>query len=289
MTQPIRRGFADISTGQVHYRTTGEGRDLILLHMTNLSSRAFLKVMPLLKGFRCWAPDFPGFGQSDPLPGQPDMDAFARAIIEFMDQSGISQAHVFGLHAGNKVGATMAAHWPDRVGRLVLSGLTHSLITDQSKRMAAVPDFGRKLKETKKFSPDERNLNDWALLFGKLSKIWWRPSVAGNPDAGAAEINLLEDEILDLLQGRLGFGAFYRASWAFDVGELLSRVTVPALVIELATRREAHLGLQGPVIEKLMPDCRSVVVEMHDYDLLYGRPQVLAGHLTNFLDGGLVV
>ena len=192
MTQPIRRGFADISTGQVHYRTMGEGRDLILLHMTNLSSRAFLKVMPLLKGFRCWAPDFPGFGQSDPLPGQPDMDAFARAIIEFMDQSGISQAHVFGLHAGNKVGATMAAHWPDRVGRLVLSGLTHSLITDQSKRMAAVPDFGRKLKETKKFSPDERNLNDWALLFGKLSKIWWRPSVAGNPDAGAAEINLLE-------------------------------------------------------------------------------------------------
>ena len=48
--------------------------------------------------------------------------------------------------------------------------------------------------------------------------------MAGNPNAGAAEINLLEDEILDLLEGRLGFGAFYRASWAFDVGELLSQL-----------------------------------------------------------------
>ena len=283
MAHQIRRGFADTSTGQVHYRTRGEGGDLVLLHMTNLSSRAFRNVMPLLDGFRCWAPDFPGFGQSDALPGQPDMEAFAGSVIEFMDQVGISKAHVFGLHAGNKVGATMAALWPDRVGKLVLSGLTHSLITDQSRRMAAVPDFGRKQKETRKSSPDERNINDWALLFGKLNRIWWRPSVAGNPNAGAAEINLLEDEILDLLEGRLGFGAFYRASWAFDVGELLARVTVPALVIELATRREAHLGLQGPVIEKLMPDCRSVVEEMHDYDLLYGRPQVLAGHLARFL------
>lgn len=283
MEAVIRRAFADLGHGQLHYRSAGEGQDLLLLHMTNISSRAFAHVMPLLAGFRCWAPDLPGFGQSDPLPGKPEIRDFAQAIVDFMDARGISRAHVFGLHAGNKVGATLAAEWPARVGKLVISGLTHSLITEQASRMAAVPDFGRKLKETRKEASDERDIHDWALLFGKLSRLWWRPSVAGNPHAGAADFALLQDEILDLLEGRRGFGAFYRASWAFDVAQMLARVEAPTLVVELVTRQEKHLGLQGPVIEKLMRDCRSVALEMHDYDLLYHRPQVLAGQLQTFL------
>lgn len=279
----IRRGFADLKHGQLHYRVSGQGPDVLLLHMTNLSSRAFSRVMPRLEGLRCWAPDLPGFGQSEALPGRPEIRDFAQAIADFMDAVGIARAHVFGLHAGNKVGATLAACWPDRVGKLVLSGLTHSLITDQSRRMSAVPDFGRKLKETRKTSPEDIDIHDWSLLFGKLSRLWWRPSVVGNPEAGTAQFRVLEDEILDLLEGRAGFGAFYRASWAFDVGDMLAKVAAPTLVVELVTRQEKHLGLQGPVIEKLMPDCRSVALEMHDYDLLYHRPDALVAQLRAFL------
>ena len=284
MSMQITRGLATTPAGQLHYRVAGEGPPLLLLHMTNLSSRAYLRLMPLLPMFRTYAPDLPGFGYSDPLDGQPDLQRFAQSVIHFMDELGIQKAHIFGLHAGNKVGAAMAAHWPERVDKFVLSGLTHSLISDQSKRMAAVPDYAHKLHETKKLVEPGLNLKDWALLYGKLAKLWWRPSVVGRDVVSGQELALLEDEILDLLQSRQGYGMFYRASWAFDVGATLAQVMAPSLVVELVTRREEHLGLQGPVLEKLMPNCRALAVQMNDYDFLYRQPQVLAGHLHEFLD-----
>ncbi len=283
MSTQITRGLASTPGGQIHYRVAGDGPPLLLLHMTNLSSRAYLRLMPLLPAFRTYAPDLPGFGASDPLEGETDLRRFAQSLIHFMDELGIERAHVFGLHAGNKVGAAMAAYWPERVDRFVLSGLTHSLISDQSRRMAAVPDYARKLRETKKVVEPGLTLKDWALLYGKLAKLWWRPSVVGKDTVSDGELSLLEDEILDLLQSRRGYGTFYRASWAFDVGATLAQVMAPSLVVELVIRSESHLGLQGPVLEKLMPNCRAVAVEMNDYDLLYRHPQVLAGHLCEFL------
>jgi len=56
-------------------------------------------------------------------------------------------------------------------------------------------------------------------------------------------------------------------------------------VIELATPHEAHLGRQAPVLEKLMPNCRSVTVEMNGGDLLYRHPEVLARCISEFLSG----
>jgi pimeloyl-ACP methyl ester carboxylesterase len=279
----MKRGIADTRQGQLHYHTAGDGPPLLLLHPTNLSSRFFLKVMPLLPAFRTYAPDLPGFGYSDPIRDQPDIRAFARTVSEFMDALGLQKAHVFGLHAGNKIGAVLAQYWPQRVERFMLAGMTHSLISDQSKRLASIPDYAHKLHETQKAADRGLNLKEWAIIFNNLSKIWWRPGAIGKNEVTDQDLRQLEDEVIDLLHGRQGYGAFYRASWAFDIGETLAKVTAPTLVIELATPREAHLGRQAPVLEKLMPNCRSVTVEMNDSDLLYHHPEILARHITEFL------
>lgn len=283
MTSTIRHGYADTPRGQLHYRVCGEGPPLLLLHSTNLSSRAYLRLMPLLRGYTVYAPDLLGFGYSDPLQGVPDMNAFAQMVIDFMDALGIKRAHVFGLHAGNKIGAMLASTWPQRVERYIIAGMTHSLISDQGKRLASVPDYAHKLRETQKVVEPGLDLRDWALLFDKLSRIWWRPKTINREQVADAGLRELEDEVLDLLHGRQGYGAFYRASWAFDIGAALKRVAAPSLVIELVIKREAHLARQGPVLEKLMADCRSVIIEMSDNDLLYRHPELLAGHMSEFL------
>jgi len=279
----MKRGLADTPQGQLHYHTAGDGPALILLHPTNLSSRFFLKVMPLLPAFRTYAPDLPGFGYSDPIQGKPDIQTYAQAVIEFMDAMRIPRAHVFGLHAGNKIGAVMARYWPDRVERLILAGMTHSLISDQTKRLASIPDYAHKLHETQKAFDPSLNLREWAIIFSNLSKIWWRPKTINKNEIADIDLRILQDEVVDLLHGRQGYGAFYRASWAFDIGETLAQVQARTLVMELATPREARLGRQAPVLEKLMPDCRSVTVEMNDSDLLYHHPDLLARHISEFL------
>ena len=283
ITKP-KRGLADTPAGQLHYRVCGDGPPLVLLHMTNLSSRGFAGLMPLLAGFRTYAVDLPGFGYSDALEGRPDIRAFAQSVVHFMDAVGIAKAHVFGMHAGNKIGAMLAACWPERVERFILAGMTHSLITDQSKRLAAVRDHAHKLRESQKAADPGLDLEDWALLFSKVTSLWWRPKVIAKPSVTAADLRRLEDEVFDLLHGRRGYGAFYLASWVIDMAGILPQIAAPTLVIELATPGEAHLGPQAPVLEKLLPNCRSVTIEMDGTDLLYEQPALLARHINEFLN-----
>ncbi len=281
----IKRGLAVTPEGQLHYHVAGDGPPLVLLHATNLSSRSYLGLMPLLKGFRTYAVDLPGFGYSDPLEGTLDLRTFALCIVHFMDALGIDKAHLFGLHAGNKIGAVLAAGWPQRVTRFVLAGMTHSLISDQPKRLASVPDYNSKLNKTRKATNPGLQLKDWGALFSSLASIWWRPELVGKDAVSSVDLGQLEDEVLGLLHGRQGCATFYPASWVLDVGETLKKVTTPTLVIEIATQREAHLGRQAPVIEKLMPNCRTVTVDMNitGTDLLYRHPGILARHIVEFL------
>lgn len=59
-------------------------------------------------------------------------------VIDFMDNQEIERAHLLGLHTGNKIGAAIAAGWPQRISSLMIAGHTHSLIADPQSRDAAI-------------------------------------------------------------------------------------------------------------------------------------------------------
>jgi hypothetical protein len=50
--------------------------------------------------FTCIAPDTPGFGQSDPLPGQSEIADFADALGEFVNALGLARCAAYGFHSG---------------------------------------------------------------------------------------------------------------------------------------------------------------------------------------------
>jgi len=50
------------------------------------------------------------------------MAAGADAVVAFMDTLGIGKAHIIGNSFGGLVGALVAAHHPERVGRFVTTG-----------------------------------------------------------------------------------------------------------------------------------------------------------------------
>src|SRR5687767_11966381 len=112
----MKRGYASLGAGQVHYVEAGEGAPLLLLHSAPRSSRAYRLLLPrLAPHFRAVAPDLPGCGESDPLDGEVTIERMGDAMVEFLDALGIASAHVFGQHAGNKVAAAMAANHPQRL------------------------------------------------------------------------------------------------------------------------------------------------------------------------------
>lgn len=72
--------------------------------------------------FTCIAPDSPGFGQSSPLPGNPDIDAFASATLEFLDALGVGNCHAYGFHSGAIILAYALKKQPERFAALAMGG-----------------------------------------------------------------------------------------------------------------------------------------------------------------------
>jgi pimeloyl-ACP methyl ester carboxylesterase len=127
--------------GQVHgvAAGSGAGTPLLLLHQTPRSVDEFAEVMPLLaRERRVIALDTPGYGCSDRVPGRPSVADYAGAVVQVLDALGIGQVIVVGHHTGAVIAVEMAAQFPQRVERVVLSGPVY---TDAAGRAALAPHF----------------------------------------------------------------------------------------------------------------------------------------------------
>lgn len=120
----IRKGYVDAPTGQVHYRDTGEGIPLILLHQSPHSGRMFTAVYPLLAehGIRAIGMDTPGFGMSDVPDQVPTVEDYASAVPALMDGLGIDRCAVLGHHTGASIAIEFALQHPARLKGLILNG-----------------------------------------------------------------------------------------------------------------------------------------------------------------------
>jgi pimeloyl-ACP methyl ester carboxylesterase len=74
--------------------------------------------------FTCFALDTPGFGGSDPLPGDTlKVSDLARATAAAMTALGLPPCRVYGTHTGAAIGLELGVGWPDQVTGLVLEGV----------------------------------------------------------------------------------------------------------------------------------------------------------------------
>ncbi|GIW09463.1 MAG: epoxide hydrolase [Dehalococcoidia bacterium] len=119
----MRRGFVDTPDGQVHYVTEGSGEPVVLLHPSPHSWNFFWHTIPVLaERFRVIAMDTMGYGDSDrPNPPYTEMIQYARSVTWLLDGLGLERAHLVGHLTGAEIATEVAAAFPERVGRLVLS------------------------------------------------------------------------------------------------------------------------------------------------------------------------
>ena len=131
--QPIavrtRRAYFDCRFGQLHVRTafpTTGGFDeqvtLFCLHPSEGTSRTFDRLLPEIAEERsAYAPDLPGFGESDAASRLTFGDA-AGAMSDLANDLRLRQIDVLGVRYGAAVAVELAAARPTLVRRLVLVG-----------------------------------------------------------------------------------------------------------------------------------------------------------------------
>jgi pimeloyl-ACP methyl ester carboxylesterase len=105
------------------YGEAGEGPPVVFLHGWGLTARSYARALPTLAatGARVIAPALPGFGRSDPLPGEYTFEKLANWVDELLDHVGVEEPAGFVGHSfGGAVATATAWHHPERARALVL-------------------------------------------------------------------------------------------------------------------------------------------------------------------------
>jgi pimeloyl-ACP methyl ester carboxylesterase len=262
--QRLHYGYAKTPRGQIHYAEAGSGPTLLLLGESPRSHRHFRKAVPLLAPhFRTIAIDTPGYGNSHTAPSPVTVPAVAACVVEFLDSMSIDRANVFGVHTGNKLGASLAADWPDRVNRLVLAGYTHSIIPDREARNAAIlPIFERYAPRFAPSADGAHLARQWLATHIYANGLWWPPQLLTAKTIVDDDIDGIEAQVIDYLLGWRSVVPMYQAVFDFDLADAFSRIEAPTMVLEFVTPQEKHLGPQAEAICSTMKRATAATLDV---------------------------
>lgn len=209
------KGYAETPMGQVHYRLVraGPGPVIVLLHQTPWSMNQYAEVQACLaaRGVSSLAIDTPGYGMSDPPPGQPEVADYADNLLPVLDSLHLRRVVVAGHHTGAAIAASFAARHPDRVSGLLLHGTPLYNDEERAKRLKArerphtlAPD-GSHLADYYRYIRDYAGPNPRTMVTANWSVIDWFL-------AGANDIA-------------------HQAVYRHDLGTDLMRVQAPVLIL----------------------------------------------------------
>lgn len=117
----------DVGGVRTNYHDVGAGSPVLLVHGSGPGVSAWanwrLTLPALAERFRVVAPDLPGFGYTEQVPGAKyDLAAWTAHLLAFLDALGLEKISVIGNSFGGALALSVATAHPDRVDRLVLMG-----------------------------------------------------------------------------------------------------------------------------------------------------------------------
>jgi pimeloyl-ACP methyl ester carboxylesterase len=119
----IRHHTVRVDGNAVFVREAGDPARpaLVLLHGFPSSSRHYVRLIDRLADrWHVVAPDYPGFGRSDPLPARPDFDRLAQITAAAIDALGIDRYAMYLFDFGAPVGFRIALAHDERVAAVIV-------------------------------------------------------------------------------------------------------------------------------------------------------------------------
>jgi len=110
--------------GTIRYRDTGSGEPIVFVHGLLVNGALWRKVTPRLEAeFRCIVPDLPLGSHRIPMEPGADLSppGVARLLSDFLAALDLHHVTLVGNDTGGAISQLVAAHYPERLGGLVLT------------------------------------------------------------------------------------------------------------------------------------------------------------------------
>lgn len=262
----VRRGYFECRYGQLHVHNAippgggfEEGTPLLCLHHTTESGRVFERFLLLAGRDRSvYAPDTPGFGESDPPPSRPAISDYAAAIGDFLDTMRFRQIDVLGHQSGALIAAELAIARPKQIRRVV---------------MVSVPvlnDVERDAFRRGSWLPSEDGSH--------LITEWKRTQESYGP---GVPLEVRARAFAEKLKSGIHTSWALAAAQQFASRERLALVTQSALVL----RPKDDFWEATMRARELLPKARFVDLPEHGNALFESSPQVVVEATREFLRG----
>lgn len=284
----ITRHFIRIGNRRVHYRKAGTGPTLLMIHQSPRSSAEYEPLMEeWAQYFTCIAPDTPGFGQSDPLPGTPEIADFSDALVALLDALGIDKTAAYGFHSGGIILVNAAKLHPERFTALSVGGYA---IWTPEERAIFDKDY------LPPFQPSNYGEHLTWLWNRMLEQTWFFPWFDVRPEARMSmahdDVARVDSAVRDMLDSgdayRAGYGAVLRANR--DIPGVEDK-TVPVLIAAYnGDPLQAHIARLGTMPPSWRAEAVATPADLQAVCLAHLReaPALLSPVIAESRDGGFV-
>jgi pimeloyl-ACP methyl ester carboxylesterase len=251
-TTPLQSKWIEVDGMRIHCLAAGEsGSPVVLLHGAGVDSARLsweLAIGPLAQEHRVFAPDLPGYGQSD----KPDVAYNAEFYINFLahllDALQLPRVSLVGLSMGGAIVLGFTLKYPERVNRLV-----------PVDPYGIIPKVAwHKLSYLYVITP----LNEWSYGLFKRSRSMVRWSLLSSLISSPERLSeQLVDEVFQASQDPQAGKAFasfqrYEMSWSglrTNYTDRLHEISAPTLFINgekdqgvpLIYAKQAHERVKG--------------------------------------------
>jgi pimeloyl-ACP methyl ester carboxylesterase len=263
MASSVKRGFVDTPRGQIHYATAGKGAPVLLLHQTPRSWDEYREVLPIIgERYRAIAMDTIGFGDSYKPKERGTIETYAGGVMDFLDSMSIERVSLVGHHTGGVVAVEVAATYPKRVHKLVLSATPYVDAADREARKRRPPIDEVEFKEN-----------------GSHLAELWRRRISFYPKNRP---DLLTRLVIDALKAGDRMEEGHLAVSAYKMEEKTAMLQAPTLI--LCGAKDPFSFPRMKPLSEVIKNSKMVVIEEGMVPMVDQLPEEFARAVLGFLD-----